>query len=246
MAQTPALVATLKRQLKAHGKTYAHVANTLDISEASVKRLFAEQSFSLQRLEVICQSIDLQLTDLFQLMQQEQPQLRQLSDAQEREIVADITLLMVAVNVINGLKFDELLSELKLDASQCIQKLAQLDRLKIIDLLPNNRIKLRVAPNFRWLTNGPIQRFFHEKVEQYFFQSRFDKKEEKLLVLNGLLSKASNAVMQKKMQQLARDFNELMQQDMPLPLTERFGTTTVLAIRRWEYELFQQTMKKTS
>jgi hypothetical protein len=68
----------------------------------------------------------------------------------------------------------------------------------IIELLPNNRIKLLVAPNFRWLPNGPIQRFFHEKVEQEFFKSRFAGENEKLLVLNGLLSRASNSELQKK------------------------------------------------
>ena len=239
MAQIPALVATLKKQLKLHGKTYADVAGSLGISEASVKRLFAEQSFTLHRLEAICHSIDLQLAELMQLMLKDQPELQQLTEEQESEIVSDIPLLMIALNVINGYRYEDLITELKISESDCIQKLAKLDRLKIIELLPNNRIKLRIAPNFRWLTNGPIQQFFHEKIEQDFFRSRFDKKDEKLLVLNGLMSSASNNEVQNKMDKLAREFNLLMQENASLALDKKYGTTLVLAIRRWQHPIFR-------
>jgi predicted transcriptional regulator len=37
MSHIPALIATLKRQLKSRGLTYADVARHLDLSEASVK-----------------------------------------------------------------------------------------------------------------------------------------------------------------------------------------------------------------
>jgi len=120
-----------------------------------------------------------------------------------------------------------------------VQKLAQLDRLRIIELLPGNRIKLRIAANFNWLPNGPIQQFFHDKVQQDFFNSRFDKQHEKLLVLNGLLSKQSNREFQKKLQRLASEFEQLNREDAALPMDERHGTTAVLAMREWQYSLFE-------
>ncbi len=46
MSQADSLIETLKRQLRAQGKTYADVAEWLALSEASVKRLFAEKHFS--------------------------------------------------------------------------------------------------------------------------------------------------------------------------------------------------------
>ena len=243
MAQTPALLTTLKKQLKAHGKTYVDVAAALELSEASVKRLFAGENFTLQRLESVCQLIGLELSELVALMAQEQPQLMQLTLEQEKEIADDFILLMVALSVINGYTFSDLMDHYKLSTTRCIQKLAQLDRLKIIDLLPNNRIKLKVSPNFRWLPNGPIQKFFHEKVQQDFFNSRFDQDDEKLVVLNGLMSKSSNAELQKKMHKLAREFNEIMQEDAALPMDEKFGTTMVLALRHWNFDNFKGNMK---
>lgn len=239
MSQTPALIDTLKQQLKANGKTYADVATTLQISEASVKRLFATHSFTLQRLEQVCHLIDLQLSELITLMDKNQPQLKQLTSDQERDIVNDPLLLLITVSVINGHSYHELLNDIKITQTQLIQKLAQLDRLRIIDLLPNNRIKLLVAPNFRWLANGPIQQYFQKHVERAFFNTTFANTGEKLLVLNGSLSEESNKQLQRKMDKLAREFNELMKKDHAIPSYERCNNTLVLAVRDWHYGLFE-------
>lgn len=243
MAQTTALLATLKKQLKAHGKTYVDLGEALGISEASVKRLFSDQSFSVQRLEDSCRFLGLQLEELVQLMAKDQPQLQQLREQQEQELASDVLLLLVTVSVINGYTMQNLMSHYHISESECIRKLAHLDRLKIIELLPGNRIKLLVAPNFQWLPNGPIQTFFLQKVQQDFFQSSFAKEGEKLLVLNGILSPASNAELQKKMLKLAREFNDLMYSDAAVSLDAKHGTTLVMAVRPWQYALFQRFVK---
>ena len=101
-----------------------------------------------------------------------------------------------------------------------------------------------MAANFSWQRNGPIQKFFQEKVEQEFFSTGFDQDHESLIVVNGLLSKASNLEFQKKMQRLAKEFSELAQHDIALPMDNKHGNTVVLAIRRWQYNLFESIRKK--
>ena len=66
MSQTNNLLLALKKQLRAQGKTYADVAQLLDLSEASVKRLFASQSFTLQRLEQLCDWLQIEFSELMQ------------------------------------------------------------------------------------------------------------------------------------------------------------------------------------
>jgi DNA-binding Xre family transcriptional regulator len=240
MAQTPSLITTLKKQLKLHGKTYKDVAVILDMSEASVKRLFVEHSFSLQRLEAICHLIGLQLSDLVLLMEKDQPQLNELSEVQEKDLVNDPLLLMIAINVVNKHSFAELCEDITITHTECIQKLAHLDRLQIIELLPNNRIKLLISPNFRWRRNGPIQQFFQQHVEHDFFRSAFKNEGEKLLVLNGELSEFSHREIQKKIEKLSKEFNELMRSDSQLPKKQRQNITVVLASRAWKLALFDQ------
>lgn len=239
MAQTRELVTTLKTALKAQGKTYADVATALDLTEASVKRIFSQQNFSLERLDRICLMLGMEISDLVQMMNERRQQLQQLSWAQEQELTGDVALMLVAVCVLNRWTMDEIVGYYRISQHQCIRHLARLDRLKLIELLPKNRIRLLVAPNFSWIENGPIQQFFQKKIGQEFFHTGFNREDESLIVLNGMLSSQSNAELQRKLRRLAREFDALNNDDAALGLEERRGATLVLALRDWRFGLFK-------
>lgn len=244
MAQTKQLIDTLKRSLKAHGLSYADVARQLTLSEASVKRLFAEANFSLARLDAICQMMDMEISDVVLLMNnQARSMVSKLSFEQEQEIAADIALLLVTVCVLNRWTMPQLMEHFHLSEHQCIRYLVVLDNLKLIDLLAGNRIKLKVATNFKWLDNGPIQQFFQQKVAADFFNTQFTEQQEQLIVKNGMLSDAAMIVFHRKVEQLARDFDELNNENAVLPLEQRRGTTAVFAMRSWQYGLFERLRK---
>ena len=88
MAQTAAIVSALKNALKEQGITYQQVAEALDLSEASVKRLFSERQFSLQRLDQICSLLGLEISDLVRRLDQAQ-RIDALTTEQEQELVGD-------------------------------------------------------------------------------------------------------------------------------------------------------------
>ncbi|WP_299876370.1 helix-turn-helix transcriptional regulator [uncultured Cocleimonas sp.] len=239
MAQTTLIISTLKKTLKSHGKTYADVAKYLELSEASVKRMFAQQTVSLNRLDAICQMLDMEITELMQKVNDSTArQISELSDEQEQQLVSDRELLLITIMVINNWTLEEILQAYNFTEAQCIQHLAKLDRLNIIELLPNNKIKIKISSNFKWRNNGHIQRFFRESIESEFFNSKFSKPEEKLVVLNGMLSQESNAIFQRKLERLAREFDEMAKEDVTLSLSERLGYTSVLAVRDWRFTVF--------
>ena len=242
--QTAQLIITLKKALKANGVSYAQVAQALSLSEASVKRLFSEQSFTLQRLETICQIINMDISDLVQMMADNNKGLSQLNLQQEQQIASNIELLLITVCVLNRWTMKQIMDQFDLTEHQCIRHLVQLDRLKIIDLMPFNRIKLRVSSNFKWHDNGPIQRFYQEKLQAEFFRSRFDKKNERLIVINGMLSDTSNTKFQQKMEDLVHEFDTLNNDDLRLDFKQRHGTTVVLAMRQWQHGIFDKLRQK--
>ncbi len=242
MAQTRQLIDTLKQALKSHGLSYSDVAKTLDLSEASVKRLFSECSFSLLRLDTICQMMSMEISDLIAMMNQRNAEamLSGLSWQQEQEIANDTALLLVTVCVLNRWSTDELLEHYQLTVSQCVGYLVRLERLQLIELLPKNNIKLKVSANFKWLVNGPIQQFFQQKLATDFLSGGFNRSREQLIVINGMLSDEAMVVFHRKLQQLAREFDELNTQDAALSLEQRRGSTVMLATRDWQYGLFEQ------
>jgi len=241
MAQTSLIISTLKKTLKSHGKTYADVARYLGLSEASVKRMFAQQSFSLNRLDAICQMMEMEISDLVQEAKSTTArQISELTIEQEKEIASNLELLLITILVINHWNMKDILEVYDFTETQCIQYLAKLDKLNIIELLPNNLIKIKISPNFKWHKNGYIQRFYRETIESEFFNSKFTQSQEKIIVLNGMLSPESNVIFQRKLERLAREFDEMTKDDSSLPLGERFGYTSVLAVRDWRFSIFNK------
>lgn len=243
MPQTASLLDALKSELKAQGKTYIDVAVALDLTEASVKRLFSEQSFSLARLDAVCQMLGLEISDLVQRMHAREKRLNQLTAQQEQEITQDLVLLLVLVCVFNRWTVEDITRMYALSEEECVQKLLHLDRLGIIELHANNRVKLLVSPHFKWVENGPIQRFFREKVGQEYFQTSFQNDGEALIVLNGMLSARSGEEFHRKLERLAKEFEMLNREDATLPFDDRKGFTLVMAMRNWEYGLFRHLLR---
>lgn len=238
MGQTSLLLDSLKAEMRRQGHTYADAAGVLELSEASVKRLFSERNFSLDRLERLCQWLGMEISDLVQLMESRQKQISQLTDEQERELVSDMELLVVAHSLLNRWTAEEILQTYRLTETGLIQRLARLDRMGVIQLLPGNRVRLLISRNFHWRANGPIQTFFEKHVQNEFFQSRFDGPGDSRLFLSGMLSRRSNEEIQRRLERLAQEFNQLHREDEALPLEQRFGTSMVLAMRPWEVGVF--------
>lgn len=244
MRQTTALLDAVKAEMRRQGQTYAAAAQTLGLSEASIKRLFSEKSFSLARLEALCQWLGMELADLVQLMESRQQRVTQLTEDQESELVSDIRLLLMAHSLLNRWTFTEIIDTYTISEPQGIQLLARLDRMGIIQLLPGNRVKLMISRHFHWLPDGPIQRFFEKHVQAEFFRSRFSGAGESRIFLSGMLSRRSNEEILQRLEKLAAAFNNLHREDESRPLEERFGTSLVLAVRPWEAKVFDELRRK--
>lgn len=233
MAQTTTILKALKRLLKRHGYRYADVAKALDISESRVKYLFSDEDFSLKRLDTVCQMMGIEISDVMAEMRDTE-QIKSLTVEQEKELVSDSALLLVANSVLNRWTYEDILRIYSFEETELIRHLAKLDRLKLIHLLPQNRIKVLVDRNFTWIKHGPIRQFFEAQVRKEFFESKFTAAGEKQHFLVGMLSRESNAVFQRKLKNLSDEFHSLHYQDEKLPVEDRFGTSVVVGMRLWE------------
>ncbi len=239
MAQVSLLVTELKRYLKATGTTYAALGAKLGLSESTVKRLFAQQSFTLKRLEQICNLLGLEVGDLVELMNERREFLTELTPEQEQALIADPKLLLMMYLLINGWPLREIVATFSIEEHEAERLLVRLHRARIIELLPFNRVKLLTARNFTWRKNGPVQRFFEREVQHEFLTAPFDGPGEQFRFVAGLLSRSSLAQLTQSIDRLAREFDELVRKDTGLPLSERNSCSAVLAIRPWEFSMFK-------
>ena len=244
MSQIKQITTTLKQLLKQHKITYRMIADELDMSEANIKRVFATNSFSLERLEQICNIINLALSDLFTLSEKQQLQLTELTLEQEQELIENPKLLLVAVCVRDYWRFEEIIEHYDIDVHECIRLMAKLDKIKLIQLLPNNNYKLLIAQDFRWIKNGPLERFMEKEVLSRFMASKFDGKDCFRFYLRGRYSQSSIDIIQRKLNLITKEAAELNIEDSNLPLEKRKHMGMLFAMRPWEPSLFEQFRKQ--
>jgi transcriptional regulator with XRE-family HTH domain len=234
MSEVTQLLTTIKRQLKLQGKTYRDVAGALGLSEASVKRLLTSDSFGVDRLVEISNLLGFTLAELAQEAALTGTRLHTLSEAQEKELVSDTKLLLVAVCALNHWTVADILAVYRLTEAECVQKLLHLDRLHLIALMPGNRIRLNVARDFDWLPDGPIRRYFRTQGLADFLDGAFDRPDETLAFTHGMLTESALAAMQVEVRRLRARFAELHEESLAAPLPKRRGSGLLLALREWE------------
>lgn len=245
MAQSRDLIAALKMALKAQRLTYAKLATGLGISEASVKRMFAGSNFTLKRLEQVCALLNMEVSDLSDFAVERIPRVSVLTPTQEAALLKAPKLLLMTYLVLSHWRFDEIIAAFEINEPEAIHLLAQLDRLRLIQLLPGNRIKLLTTPNFTWRKDGPVQQFLGKTVLPEFFQSTFRAPGENMKFVGGLLSHASLQRFHQSVDRLAREFDALVEEDAVLPLAERHSCAALLAIRPWEFSHFAKFKRLT-
>ena len=238
MSTTADLVTALKKELKAAQMTYADLAQQLGMAESSVKRMLAKGDMPLSRIDAICRALALDFADLARRVADNQPLLQELTQEQEKAVVSDKKLLLVAISVLSQWTLEQIVATYRLSEAEGIKYLAQLDRIGIIELRPLNRYRLKLAKTFRWRAHGPVMNYFREHALLDYFAGGFDGPGEGVLLVHGSISRALAPAFMERMQRVAQDFAQQHLADQTLPARELEGYTLLLALRSWEFEVF--------
>lgn len=234
MSTTADLITLLKAELKASGITYARLAQQLGMAESSVKRMFGSGGdMPVSRIDDICRVLRLDFADLARRVADTQPLMLELTLAQEKAVVADRTLLVVAVCVMSQVPAEEILATYDLTEAKLVKALAQLDRIGIIELRPGNRYRLKLAKGFRWLPQGPVMEFFRKEVLHDYFAGGFDGESEMLMVVHGEIGRGLANSFRERLMRVGQDFSNQHLADQKLPSDQRRPYTIVIGMRSW-------------
>lgn len=228
-------VDALKKCLRARGMTYAALARELRLSEASVKRMFSRGTFTLARIEDILGVLELDLVEVARMTRGAEGQAVELSLEQETLLASDERLLSVFWLLLNGWRFPDIVEEFEITRTELTLALAKFDRARLIDWDAGERVRLRVAKDFVWRAGGPVKKAYGLRVTSDFLRSRFGGPLEMLRFEARELSTASAAMLRRRLDRLAAEFNELAEVDSTLPARRREGVGLLLACRPWTF-----------
>lgn len=245
MRQTTQLLDALKHFMRAKGLTYKDLGVKLGVSEVTVKRIFSQHSITLARLEEICAALQISLFDLTRLATQEQGNDEQeLSLPQEQALAENPTLLTCFYLLINGWSVDEIAQEYGIADIPMTKLLTTLDKLKLIELLPKNRVHLLTSRVIAWRRNGPVYLLYENRVKREFLDYAFKQAGDNFMFETAELSEASVRILERKLKQLYKDFDYLAELDIALPLKDKRRVGLLSALRPWEYRLIPKADKK--
>lgn len=167
--EIPRVLALLKTSYRSKRIRYKDVAARLEVSEPTIKRYFSGRGLTLDTLERLCQVAGLKLSDLHELLAADTaPANGRLTLAQEQGLTRDLFAAFVLYLLRSGWKAQDIAEEFALSEERMFKLLRMLEKLKLLDILAQNKVRLRVNENPDWLPDGPIRRAFDRSMHAAF------------------------------------------------------------------------------
>ena len=239
MSTTQDLVSALKAELKAANLTYAELAVQLGMSESSIKRVFAKADMPLSRIDDVLRVLKMDFAELARKVADAQPLRRELTLEQEKAVVADRRLLLLAICCLSQWTFEQIVATYTFTDAECVAQLVALDKLGIIELRPLNRYRLKVAKGFRWRPHGPVMEYFRKHVAGDYYSGGFDGEGELLMLVHGQVSGAQASNFVERLQRVGNDFAQQHLADQRLGAEQKRSYTLVVGMRSWLFAAFR-------
>jgi transcriptional regulator with XRE-family HTH domain len=199
----PRILTTLKGMLRGKNLTYKQIAARLGVHEATVKRNLNGRGLSLEFLERVCNLADLRIPELLEMSEDGQDsRQRHISIRQESGLASNLLSTFFFLLLQRKWTPEDIRDEFQLTEAQLVNHLIRLDRLGVIKLLPNNRVRVLIGRHPDWKSGGPIRQTFNRWLGQQF--SNMDYARGMFEVETVKIAPSSLALVQS----LMKDFSE--------------------------------------
>jgi transcriptional regulator with XRE-family HTH domain len=168
LSEYQVVTTNLKRKLKDQKLSYKDLATELGLSESGIKKILSGSDGSFQRIIQICQVIGV---SVYELLQDSKKLDVSFDKNQQDEFLRDLALFKVYWMLVYERKAAlDVQQKLKLTKSEFFKKLRKLDSLRLLKLLPNERLQLPSIKAVRWIGEGD----FLNKIYREWSQNLLD------------------------------------------------------------------------
>lgn len=213
--QRESLFMTLKRALKARGITYAMLAQSLQVSELTIKRLFREKDCKISRLMGLCQAASISLEELLEMQQRHYKKARYLPEETEQALANEPALFTFLILLITRIDVISLHPQWGLSKAQVYQLFRRLEKLGILTLLPDDRFEYTIPLPVRWRMNGPLSETIHQANTSFLRLCLSNETDPQTALCNASrqISEQTASVIRERLQELGQEFEYLATQD---------------------------------
>lgn len=245
MSQIDQFLAAFKRGLKAKNIIYRDLAASLNLSESSVKRILADKSISLERIEEICKACDLSFSEVCKNANfDEEIAAHSLTKDQEKVLAENPRLLHYFILLNDGFSPQKIEKDFEISNNESKKFLLQLDRMNVIELHPRDRVKVKnPRGTLRFRRDGAVGKILFLQTKNNYLNYDFESDLDYIRFSSNHFPTESLTKFRKKLDKLVAEIQEesrLIERDDKK--SEDIGI--LLAFRPWKYSTLDVIKKK--
>lgn len=247
MSQVDQFLHALKRALKARNIVYKDLAQSLDLSESSIKRILSDKSISLDRIEEICKHCDISFAEVCKNAQfDEDSNSYVLSKEQEKGLAENPRLLHYFMLLYDRYTPAKIEKEFDISSSESKKFLFQLDRMNLLELHPKDRIKLKNGGGpLRFKRDGAVGKILFTQTKLNYLNHDFESDQDYMRFTWNSFSAESMGRIKKKLEKLASELQEeALLSDSDVSDTKKNEIGILLSYRPWTYSSLNVIKKK--
>lgn len=145
----------LKSLLKKNKHKYSDLAEFLECSEPTVKRILGAEELTLTRLIKICEYLKISLTDLELLMKKDERQKTELTEKQQIFLVENKNYFAFLFEIYREQTPEQIAEKYKLNSKSLQKYLINLEKYDLIKITSKNKVR-PFYQTFPHLGNGPL------------------------------------------------------------------------------------------
>eukprot|EP00903_Cladosiphon_okamuranus_P002477 g2475.t1 len=146
----------LQGVLKARGMTYADLAVRMEVSEPTVKRIFAGHDCKLSRLLEICDILEVPLADVLHRAERTAEETSLLPVSTEARLAADPSLFYLFILLREPIPQQDIEDRFQLTPEDMFRLGRALEALGLAEVHPGNRIRITWTAPVRFRPDGPL------------------------------------------------------------------------------------------
>ena len=162
--------------------TYLDLATKIGVSEVTVKRWLTRQDVKLERLAEIGRTLGFELTDLVQSDFLEIELAEEYSLEQELFFVGNSRPALLFLKLLVGFELRAVQRLIGMSETELIRSLRALEKIKVLEMLPGDKVRVQLKGPFRWRGDGPMMRHYFPILRDTLyrhFASQFEQMQDR-------------------------------------------------------------------
>ncbi|OCC25387.1 hypothetical protein MB02_01635 [Croceicoccus estronivorus] len=211
--QQSRIIATLRKILRGNGLSIREIGLRLNVSPATVKRWLGGKGLTVDRLEDLCALAGVTLAELAEIATEPPRELaRELTLAQELALTENSLLSFLFFMIMSGWPPRDLHDEFGVPMERLDSFLQRLERLALIDRLPDGRARSRIDRRVAW-RRGPMRSHFQKHMREQILKIDFSDPDTIYSAETAKLSHLGLARLEELFEQFRLDVQKLADDD---------------------------------